>query len=241
MPHGPIVTDQVELLIASVYKKNPKWTAKVLQLEVNYLLTQQDPKTPEGWPGLSAVQKALTRIRKQMNAPAPQEKPWSMSVLDSYPMSPQGIAAALKVWKLRLEQGRTFTVREAKWTERLCGVLENVPDLAAKAIVYARVELMYEIIGLPFDSTDTDRLLNGLPTISQTFEYVLPTLTQAAYEKTDDKGNTVIIEDGVDIVRQLKQAGQFDAFKHEGPMQGAVDQIQASKLPKKTRKGGRQS
>jgi hypothetical protein len=165
MAKGPIVTDAVEALIGAVYRKHPKWKAPMVREEVSYLLRKDNPELPPSWPSLSTVQKVLATVRRKANElpDDPEEKPWSMATLVDYPISPEAIPAVLKVWKFRTEKGDTFTIHEAKWASRLWGLLEDIEKLSAKARQYARTELLFKLIGRPFDSAELDRSLMGLP------------------------------------------------------------------------------
>lgn len=161
MAKGPLVTDAVEALIATVYRKHLKWKAPEVQREVSYILHKDNPKLPKEFPSLSTVQKVLAKIRKPH--PDPQEKPWSTASLDSYPIPPEALRVVLKVWKFCIEKGQGFTIREAKWVARLSALEQDTERLFSLASRHARIELIFELIGRPFDSTGLDRLLMGLP------------------------------------------------------------------------------
>ena len=197
MAKGPVVTPEVEALIAIVYRRHPKWKAKDVHNWVRDALQKNNPNLPDNWPGLSTIQKILATVRKSVNKlpDDPQEKPWSMSSLDEVPISPEVIPAVLKVWKFRVEKGDTFSIREAKWASRLSRLLEDIEELSYKASQYARTELMFQLIGRPFDSTNSDKLLMGLPMpITSDFASFLPFLA----EQREDRG----IKDGVEQVMQ---------------------------------------
>lgn len=207
MAKGPVVTDKVDYLIAKIHQDHPKWKAPVVQCEASHLLHKKDPNLPANWPGLSAVQKVLATVRrKEKELPDdPQEKPWRMDTLDKHPIPPEAVPSVLKLWKSRIENGNTFTIREAKWASRLSRRLEDIEKLSYKASQYARTELMYQLIGRPFDSTGLDRLLEGLPVGVRYFEDILPFL--AEQRENQDKG----IKDGVEVMREqvrgIKQKG----------------------------------
>ena len=122
----------------------------------------------------------------------PQEKPWSTATLDNnYPIPPEALPLVLKVWKLCIEKGQGFTIREAKWAARLSGLLVDIETLSYKASQYARTELLYQLIDRPFDSNNLDRLLMGLPVALTGIESLLPLLAEQ--------------EDGIDQIRDIKQ------------------------------------
>lgn len=202
MAKNPIVTEEVEILIAEFHSRHPSWKAKDVQARVSQVLYNRNPKLPPGWPGLSTVQKVLTKIRKKESelSPDPEDRPWSMATLDDYPISPEAIPAVLEVWKSRIEQKQGFTIREAKWAARLSAIprLKDITRLFSRASQYARLELIYQLIDRPFNSTIIDALLCYLtitPDLAggaDAFEALLPVLAG-------------VREDAVDQIRDLKQ------------------------------------
>ena len=170
--------DAVEAGMAAVYRKHPKWRAREVRQEIDHILHASCPELPRGWPGLSAVQKVLATIRRPL-PPDPLDKPWSTATLDSYPIPPEALSVVLMVWKSCIEKGQGFTIREAKWTARLSAVGQDtklgqdIERLFFYASRHARAELMFELIGRPFDSTGLDRSLMGLPVGISNYESFL--------------------------------------------------------------------
>ncbi len=171
---GPQVKDtEVEVLIGTVYRKHPKWKAPMVRNEVSFLLRKDNPQLPAGWPSLSAVQKVLALVRKNASKlpEDPEDKPWSMATLDRPdipPIPPEALPAVLNVWKLRIDSEEwnfSFSIREAKWAARLSALMPDlIPDietLSTRASQYARTEILYQLIGRPFDSRGLDSLLMG--------------------------------------------------------------------------------
>lgn len=159
MAKGPIITHRVEGLIASIYQKHPKWTAPMVRNEVSHLLREDNPKLPPDWPSLSTVQKILATVRKKRNELLldPQEKPWSLATLDSYPIPPDVLPAVLKARKRWAEdEEKEFSVRMAKWAARLSGLTEYPLILAEIADFYATYEKLFELIEQPFDTSILD-------------------------------------------------------------------------------------
>lgn len=165
MAKGPIITHRVELLIASVYDKHPKWKAPEIRNEVSFHLHKENPKLPSGWPSLSTVQKLLAIARKtRKELPIdPQDKPWSTATLDQYPIPPEALPAVLKVLRYNIEKGKGVTIREAKWVSRLSAIKQAINQLSTVASFFAETEQLDELIGRPFDSTLLDKLLMNLP------------------------------------------------------------------------------
>jgi len=118
MAKGQYITGEVKTLIAGVYMKHPKWTARRIRDEVSFILRERNPNLSYKWPGLSIVQKSLATIHKRAKALAnePQDKLWSLMSLPKYPVPGEAIPHVLKVWALALEEGNPLTIREAIWT-----------------------------------------------------------------------------------------------------------------------------
>jgi hypothetical protein len=150
-------------------------------------------------PEIEVLERKISWYRNHAEA-GPLEKPWSMATLDEYSLPPQAVPAVLKVWKFRTEGETTFTIREAKWAARLSGLIEDIPGLSARANQYARLELIYEVLKLPFDSTDLDRLLMGLPLHLTHIESLLPLLAEQ--------------KDGIDQIRGFKQGKRKSLLIH---------------------------
>lgn len=174
MPKGPLITEAVGILIASVHHDNPKWTAPGVQHRVRTLLGRYNQDLPPGWPGLNSVQKVLAVLRK--NSRHKEEDPlnsvWSIGVSDQHGIPPYAIPFVLKVresWEESQPEAQTGqpgprpSVREARWIGRLCHVIpDDIEALGRFAAVYARVEAFSELLDHDsFDSTWLDYLLIG--------------------------------------------------------------------------------
>ena len=192
MAKGRVVDDTVRLLIANLHREHPDWRAKEVKAEINKRLGQD-------WPGLSVVQKELSKIK--LIADNPQEKPWSTATLDSYPIPTEALPAVLKVWKSRIEKGQGFTIREAKWTARLSALEQDTERLFFLASRHARTELIFELIGRPFDSTELDRSLMGLPVGVSNLKSFLWLLAETREDM--ERG----IKDGVEQIKAIKKGG----------------------------------
>ena len=167
MPKGPLITEAVEILIASVYEEHPKWTAMQVQPRVGTLLKKHQPTLPPDWPGLNSVQKTLAILRKRSREEDPLGKPWSIGVSAGNGIPPDAIPVILKVWESweqanaagqRRDLDSRPSIREAQWVSRLCHVIrDDVEALGQAASVYSKVEGFSERLGHPvFDSTGLD-------------------------------------------------------------------------------------
>jgi hypothetical protein len=203
MAKGPIVTSGIETLIASIYQQHPKWKAPRVRNEVEGILHKKKPNSPKGWPSLSTVQKILATIRKNIAKPNPKDEPWSMAEIDRYselgievPI-PEALLIVLNIWKSRVRKGDTLTIREAKWIARLSALEQDTERLSSVASHYARTELIFELIGHPFNSMELDRSLMGLPVALSDFKSFLFLL--AGTQEDTERG----IKDGVDQVKEM--------------------------------------
>lgn len=225
---GPQIKDTaVEVLIAEVHQKHPKWKAPKVRNEVSLVLRKNNSKLPTSWPSLSAVQKVLAIVRRKIKEHPilPQDKPWSTAMLnkaspnneDNYPIPPEALPMVLKVWKSRIEKGEGFTIREAKWTARFSFLEKDIEKLYFLASRHARTELMFELVGHPFDSTGLDMLVMGMPmSISKDIASAIPLLAEQREDK--ERG----IKDGVEQIKddiaekKVGKGEKADNAKKEG-------------------------
>jgi len=101
MAKGPIITDEIKRIIAGVYDAHRDWRAKQVQFAVNERLHGSGP-------GLSAVQKVLTEIRKRDEYRTPElkglDEPWSLassSINPNYELPPEAIPIVLEAKRIR--------------------------------------------------------------------------------------------------------------------------------------------
>lgn len=170
MPKGPLVTESVEILIASVYDEHPKWTAMKVQRRVSALLRKHNADLSPDWPGLNSVQKVLAVLRKKSKEVERDllRESWSIGVSAKYGILPEAIPFVLKVWESRdkdcqaadpmSHSDRRPSIREAKWVSRLCHVIpDDIEALGRAGAIYAKVEELSERLGHPvLDSTGLD-------------------------------------------------------------------------------------
>jgi len=140
MAKGPIITDEVRLLISEVHIAHPHWQAKDVQHEVNVRMGGKGPR-------ISAIQKQLTTVRKASASVSKNlEAPWSLGISADYGIPLETNEVLMKIWKWCAVVGMTLTIREAQWVARLRGI---APDdlLFLWAIRYARREQVCRLLG----------------------------------------------------------------------------------------------
>ena len=161
MPKGPIITDKVDVLIAEVYHELERQWNKIPQaIDV---MQEVDIQLEGKGPGLSAIQKRLTKIRtkdKQDKAAKKEiDAAWCLGSLIKYPIVPDALPSVLSVWKQRQAEEWPFTVREALWVARLHSLFTNPKDNWGFAVWYAARERAYEVLGKVPDTSDLDAQL----------------------------------------------------------------------------------
>ncbi len=157
MPKGPKITAEVKRLIAEVNDKHPDWVAKEVMEEVRARLRQVNHQVKPDWPGLSAVQIELRKLRQRKinDEPFGIDSPWSVGALGKYDIPSQAIPKVLEIQGLRLGH-EPLTIREARWVGHLHAVTEDVVELAIWATFYAYREKMCEQANIVNDTSDID-------------------------------------------------------------------------------------
>ena len=175
MAKGPVITDDIKAVIAEVYLEHSVWRAKEIQSEVNSRLRKRNYKINPDWPGLSAVQKQLTQIRKNIHeiSPDPEDEKWTIATLEQYPIPPEALPFVLRVWAAFESGNERFTIREAKWVTRLYAVTKECPFNYLTTFVYnyASAELATKVAGIKWDSTLLDSLLYSMVTGENNEQY----------------------------------------------------------------------
>lgn len=175
MAKGPVIPDDVKRDIAEVYLEHRDWRAKEIQSEVNSRLLKRNPRLSPDWPGLSAVQKQLTQIRKKYKNtyPDPEDEKWTIATLEQYPIHSEALPFVLQVWAEFESKNEKLTIREAKWVARLYTVTRECPFNYLTTFVdnYASAELATKIAGINWDSTLLDSLLYSMVTGENNEQY----------------------------------------------------------------------
>ncbi len=150
MPIGPKITDDVRSIISEVYLNHKDWVAKEVMAEVHTRLRKNNSNVKPNWPGISAIQIELRKIRRKYEQirELGQEQPWSLVTLDKYPIPPEALPSVIQSWVYAREsKNRPFTVRDAKWVARIYAVYRDIEKLVKYALDRARSELIGETLG----------------------------------------------------------------------------------------------
>ena len=118
----------------------PRWTAEQVRSKVNEL-------TEGSAPGLSAVQKAIQKIKKREIDSRSKDQPWSLATLNQFPIPDDSVPVLIEALVYSNgEMDQPFTVREAIWVSRLSSCFTTMSELVIHAKNYAAVEQACEII-----------------------------------------------------------------------------------------------
>ena len=154
MAKGPKINNEIVCRITRIHVKQPNWSAKEVQREIQANLRGENPKVEQGWPGLSAIQKVLTVLRKMDTEKAPEvrglDSPWSVITLAEYAIPPEALRTVLNMAVyFRKEEGlgRRMTIREARWAAWLSS-MTDLHKLFYAIQEYAEEEKAMEISGL---------------------------------------------------------------------------------------------
>ena len=162
MAKGPKITDEVIKLIAQIYLEYPNWRAKEIRSEVNARLYNANPRLNPEWPGLSAVQKELTKIRKRDAMRHPESKRiderWSIGTLAEFSIPSEAILKTYQLQQMRKDAEKPLTIREAMWIGRLHILIEDedINNLGLLAIQYALMERVCELADITNDTFNMD-------------------------------------------------------------------------------------
>lgn len=126
MAKGPRITPKVRNMIASIFLKDGNLIAKEVVEELRKSLGEQAP-------GLSAVQKELTRIRRSPNVASELDRPWEIGALGKYDIPAEIIPIIIELLRTRSNNekitGRSFlTIRQVLWITRLAPLMDSIKE-----------------------------------------------------------------------------------------------------------------
>jgi hypothetical protein len=126
MAKGPRITKGMRDKIASLYLEDVKAPAKEIQEKLSQLYGDKAP-------GLSAVQKELTRIRRNPNASSELDKPWELGAIGKYGIPAEIVPTIVELLRIRNNKGeiggRSFlTIRQALWMARLAPLMDSIKE-----------------------------------------------------------------------------------------------------------------
>jgi len=138
---GPNIPDRVRKLICKIYVENEDQTAKEVMTKLHIILKKEmGAQWPQGWPGISAIQKELEKFHKRRPALEDEDKLWSQVALAAFPLPLEAIPIVYRVWASCLLQGKPLTIRQAKWVANLSHIyikkdeFGNIDEQTIKAL-----------------------------------------------------------------------------------------------------------
>ena len=126
MAKGPRITPSVRNQITSIFLKDRSLIAKEVVEELRKSLGEQAPR-------LSAVQKELTRIRRNPNVASELDKPWELGALGKYDIPAEIVPTIIELLRSRNNKGETvgrsfLTIRQALWVARLAPLMDSIKE-----------------------------------------------------------------------------------------------------------------
>ncbi|MFC2033802.1 hypothetical protein ACFLTT_00140 [Chloroflexota bacterium] len=157
MAKGPVITDKVKQIIADVYRSHPDWRAKEVHYEVSQILRDNSP-------GLSAIQKQLTIIRRLDNFRSSESKEldevWSIGSSLKYDIPSEVIPTLLQIRKsIDGLSEHPITNRQARWIARLHSLTQNIETLHIWSIIYGNMEWHGELMGVEYHTFEIDNII----------------------------------------------------------------------------------
>lgn len=163
MAKNPLITNEVRQVITETYLKHSDWIAKEIRDGVEARLHEQNPRSKRGWPGLSSIQKELSKIRMLENQRPTELKEldnrWSIGTLKNFPIPAGALSKVLGVKWLRRDGAVPLTIREAMWIGRLYCLPMETKDISFLSAQYALRERVSELTGKPVDTFEIDDLV----------------------------------------------------------------------------------
>ncbi len=169
MAKGPLITAKGRQEIAEAFLAHQEWRAKEVQAEVTKRLGGKGP-------GLSAVQKELTRLRKTHEGSPSEQKeldlPWSVGARATREGPGEALEVLLSIQHRRRTEGRPLlTVREALWIAHLHNIrsiggpgrsaADDLNILATWGQAYSIRERVCELNNVVCDTSDLDEGILG--------------------------------------------------------------------------------
>jgi hypothetical protein len=180
MAKGQAITPEVENRITRIYEEHKgKWKAPRVRSEVEFILRQADESIPEGFPSLSAVQKVLAKVRRNLGNPNKLDKPWSIStgVAAGIEIPTEALPFVVATWVFMKDAwDYDLTVREARWLGRLQGIARAIlANLGPTASIEARADAIEPLLRLACLYAADERIaeLTGKQGSSASLDFIL--------------------------------------------------------------------
>ncbi|MFC2018859.1 hypothetical protein ACFLU4_02730 [Chloroflexota bacterium] len=173
MPKGPLINNKIIKIIGDVYSIHPNWQAKEVQHEVCKIVRTMPEyrSAPPDWPGLSSVQKELTKIRKRAaevdKEDNPLGQPWSIGSLVNYDLPAAVIPLLLEINEyLKARKMRPLDIHLAQWIARLFSIVNTTKVIPITEVLfswafgYGVLEASSRITDTPLDTSRYDHIFH---------------------------------------------------------------------------------
>lgn len=173
MARGKTINKEIERIIAKVYETNPSMPAHAIRARANEEYRGIYPDTPWEWPGLSAVQKTLQKIRLN-EIQTTIDTPWSLYTLAEYDIDADALQSVLDAYAMTVSWDiRLLTIREALWVARLYCIITDTEELTIAARECAENEKINAMTADPLpclvDGDFKTRAITGKPGIRYSY------------------------------------------------------------------------
>lgn len=161
MPNrGPRISPSIKKLIASEVIRCPGKPRAVLAVELKDIIERMGERPP----GDDTLMRMISAQRNK--EPKPLDKPWQLGFMREYDISPQAVPYICRVQEwAAIKKEAEVTVRQALWISRLYALRikdiyraseEEISHLWTVSHLYAYYEIICEISGVDFDTTELD-------------------------------------------------------------------------------------
>ena len=163
MPQGPVITDEVKMLITKLHKEHPKWTNNEIRNMVLSTVQKDNKSLPKGWPSKFAIDRIMPGVRERVRLAKlnldPRDRPWTIQSVIRYPIPSEALPAVLQVWFFAQDNGHTVTIRHAQWAARLYAAIKDIEALYGYSRIMAFQEKLAELAGIEdFRASQLDNL-----------------------------------------------------------------------------------
>jgi len=100
----------------------------------------------EDVPDLAVLERMISYYRNHAEDD-PQDKPWDLRTLNTYPLPPESLPAVIEAWMiLKRRQGYALSIRQAKWVSWLHPFYKKREELVDSALFHSWIELLEKMI-----------------------------------------------------------------------------------------------
>ncbi len=134
MSKGPVIKDWVKWHINVEATKNRAEPRDAVAERIEQFLEGKEP--------IPSRETLIKMISAARNSADLEDRPWTVSSLVDYEISPEALPVVMKAWARALELDKHLSIRQVKWIARLYNVLKDkdLESLIGNAFRYAEGE-----------------------------------------------------------------------------------------------------